>query len=110
MASWQRSAECLSLEKDGEPGSTLEEARRNLGAVRRAATGVKVVASGGRSQGHWFKLVVDDLVPLERVDHDDGQADLNASHRQAFPLRMASALVIRQERSRSLRSPPGAGP
>jgi hypothetical protein len=49
-----------------------------LGAVRLAATGVNMGISGGRFQGHWFKLAADDSIPLEGIDHDDGQANLNA--------------------------------
>ena len=36
-------------------------------------------ATEGRKPGHRFEAAVKDLVPFERVDHDDGQTDLESS-------------------------------
>ncbi len=43
----------------------------------------------GRLQGHRLKAVVKDLVPFERIEHDDGQADLDACQGEALSISRA---------------------
>ena len=50
----------------------------------------------GRFQGHRLKAVVKDLVPFERVEHDDGQADLDACQGETLPFRVPDTQVVHQ--------------